>query len=73
MVLQDIWGRVVGNVLLSISPSNIMLVVLKPERFHHDCQAGLTALSINGLNHASWDLEIGDDLTPVSSTTPNMI
>ena len=40
IILQKIWRRVVGNVLINISPSNILPIVLKPERFLQNCQAG---------------------------------
>ena len=36
----DIWRRVVGNVLIMICPSNILPIVLKPEIFLQNCQAG---------------------------------
>ena len=49
MILQNIWRRVVGNVLINISPSIILPILLKPERFHKKCQADLAAVSINGL------------------------
>ena len=49
MILQNICGRVVGNVLLNISPFNILPIVLKHERLHTNCQAGLAAVSINRL------------------------
>ena len=40
IILQNIWRRVVGNVLINISPSNILPIVLKPDRFLQNCQAG---------------------------------
>ena len=40
MILQNICRRVVGNVLINISPSNILPIMLKPVNFHHNCQAG---------------------------------
>ena len=32
IILQNIWRRVVDDVLINISPSNILPIVLKPER-----------------------------------------
>ena len=49
MILQNIWRRVVGNVLINISPSNIFPNMLLPQRFHLHCQAVMDAVSINGL------------------------
>ena len=46
MILQSVQGRVVGNDLLNISPSNIFLSILLAERFHQKC---LAAVSIDGL------------------------
>ena len=40
IILQNISRRVVDNVLIHISPSNIVPIVLKPERFLQNCQAG---------------------------------
>ena len=40
MILQNISRGVVGSVLMNISPSNILPIVLKSERFHQNCQAG---------------------------------
>ena len=40
MILQNISRRVVGNVLINISPSNILPIMLKPVNFHQHCQAG---------------------------------
>ena len=39
MILQNISGRVVGYVLVHISPSNIFVTMLLPARFHQKCQA----------------------------------
>ena len=39
MILQNIWKKVVGNVLVKISLSNILLTLLLPARFHQNCQA----------------------------------
>ena len=58
MILQNIWRSVVGNVLINISPSIILPILLKPERFHKKCQADLAAVSINGLNVAMSALDI---------------
>ena len=39
LILQNIWRRVVGNVLNNISHSNIFPVLLLPARFHQNRQA----------------------------------
>ena len=49
MILQNIVRKVVGNVLINISPLNSFLTVLLPGRFHQICPAVLAATSINGL------------------------
>ena len=49
MILQNISRRVVGNVLISISPSNSFLNMLSLKRFHQNCQADLAVVSNNGL------------------------
>ena len=41
MIVKNIWRRVVGNVLMNISPSTFFLTVLQPARFHQNCQAAL--------------------------------
>ena len=46
MILQNIWWRVVGYVLINISPLNIFLFILKLQSFH---QTVLTPMSDNGL------------------------
>ena len=51
IILQNIWRRVVGNVLMNISPSNTFLTLLLPAIFHQNCQAVLAAVSIERLNH----------------------
>ena len=49
MYLKNIWRRIVGNVLINISPSIIFPTVLSLARLHQNCQAALPAASINGL------------------------
>ena len=39
MISQNISRRVVGSVLINISPSNIFPTMLLLERFHQACQA----------------------------------
>ena len=39
MILQNLWRRVVGNVLMNISPSNILLTMLLPTKYHQSCSA----------------------------------
>ena len=39
MILQNTSRRVVGNVWINISPSNIFLIVHLPARFDQNCQA----------------------------------
>ena len=48
-ILQNISRKVVGNVLINISPSNIFSNMLSFERFHQNCQAVLAVVSINEL------------------------
>ena len=50
LILQNIWRRVVINILINISPSNIFLNMFLPAIFHQNCQAVLDVVSINGLN-----------------------
>ena len=45
MILQGIQRRVVGNVLIDISPSNTFLIMHLPERFHQSCQAAYFSCS----------------------------
>ena len=40
---------IVGNVLINISPINILPIMLYAARCHQNCQAVLAAVSINGL------------------------
>ena len=40
MILQNILRRVVGNVLINISPPNILPIMMQFERFLQNCQAG---------------------------------
>ena len=49
MILQNIWRRVVGNIGINISPSNIFLAMLLRARFDQNCQAVLDAVSTYGL------------------------
>ena len=49
IILQNIRRRVVGIVLINISPSNILPIMLYAARYHQNCQAVLAAVSINGL------------------------
>ena len=54
MILQNICRRVVGNVLINISPSNILPIMLKPVNFIKIVRLVLAAVSINGLSlHSS--------------------
>ena len=39
MILQNILGRVVSNIFINISPSNIMSNMLMHARFNKKCQA----------------------------------
>ena len=50
IMLQNIWMRVVGNILDNCFPSNLFLCILFPARFHANCQAVLAAVSIIKLN-----------------------
>ena len=50
MHLQNIWWRVVGNVMINISLSNIFLNMLLTAKFHQNYQAVLGVVSINGLH-----------------------
>ena len=50
MILQNISKRVVGNVLINISPSNILPIMLKPKLFIKIVRLVLAAVSTNGLN-----------------------
>ena len=62
IILQNIWRRVVGKVLINISPSNILLIMLLLARFRQHCLAVLTDLSNTGLtcsclyiaNNSTW-------------------
>ena len=45
MISQNISRRVVGNVLVNISPSNISLTMLSPARFHQNCQTLASGVS----------------------------
>ena len=49
MILQNIWGRVVGNVVINISPSNIFQKMLLIEKYIQNCQACF------GLSECEWD------------------
>ena len=49
MLLENIWRRFVGNILMNISPSNISWNMLLAKRFHQNDQAVSAAVSINGL------------------------
>ena len=49
MLLENIWRRVVGNILMNISTSNISWNMLLAKRFHQNNQAVSAAVSINGL------------------------
>ena len=49
MLLENIWRRVVGNILMNISPSNISWNMLLAKRFHQNHPAVLAAVSIDGL------------------------
>ena len=50
LILQNIWMRVVINILINISPSNIFPNMFLPAIFHQNCQAVLAVVSIDGLN-----------------------
>ena len=39
MVLQDIWRKVVGNILINSSPSNIFQTLLLPSKYHWNREA----------------------------------
>ena len=39
MILQNILGRVIGNVVINISPSNIFQKMLLIEKYIKNCQA----------------------------------
>ena len=52
IILQNIRRRVVGNVLINISPSNILPIVLKPERFLQNGQAGFGRCEHEWVKHA---------------------
>ena len=51
MILQNIWRRVVGNVLIYISPSNIFLTMFLPARFYLICPAVVAAPNFNGIGY----------------------
>ena len=48
-IFQNIWGRVVGNILINISYSNIFPSIIFPDTdtFHQYCQAVFAAVSTN--------------------------
>ena len=54
MISQNIWKRVVGNVRINNSPSNISANMPLSERFHQNYQAVLVPASINGLKGPPW-------------------
>ena len=54
MLLENIWRRVVGNILMNISPLNISWNMLLAKRFHQNHHAVLAAVSINGLITVVW-------------------
>ena len=56
MILQNISSRVVGNVLINISPSNIFSTMLLAAGLNKLYQAALAAVSINGLISKPVDL-----------------
>ena len=39
MHLRNIRRKLVGNILVNISPSNIFFTILLPARFHQNCEA----------------------------------
>ena len=49
IILQNIWRRVVGGVLIDTTPSNIFSTMLLLKRFHQVFQALLAAPRVNGL------------------------
>ena len=49
MILQNIRRRVVGNVLINISPSNVFLNLLSPAIFDKNCQTAFVTVSIDRL------------------------
>ena len=49
LILQNVRRKVIGNVLINISPLHILPIAVKAGGFHHNCKAGLAAVSINGL------------------------
>ena len=48
MNLQNIWGRVIGNVVINISSSNIFQKMFLIEKYIQNCQAGF------GLFECEW-------------------
>ena len=46
VILENIWRRVVGSVLIKISPSNIFISMLSPEKIHQICQASSVIFQI---------------------------
>ena len=66
-ILQNISRRVVGNVLINISPSTIFLDMISLQRFYQHCQADLAAVTYNGLKTGG-----GGSQTPVSITSSSL-
>ena len=59
MILQNIWGRCVGNVLNIISLSNILPTLLLPfYLFIKIVRPLLAAVSTNGLRNSTWLLSV---------------
>ena len=56
IILQNIWRRVVDDVLINISPSNIFLTFLLPASFHQKCKADLGCSEHKWLKafHMAW-------------------
>ena len=51
IILQDIWRRVVGNVLINISPSNMFPYMPLEKRINQNSAAVLVAVSMSGLTY----------------------
>ena len=51
MILQNISRRIVDNVLINISSSNIFSTMLLHEKYHQFVRLSLAAMSNNGLTH----------------------
>ena len=54
MILQNIWRRVVGNVVINISPSNIFQKMLLVEKYIQNCQACFGLFECEWVKYQKW-------------------